>query len=230
MKKYKLEILIYFIIISITIFKINEVKTIDVSNAQELKQSNYHILIDVEESKMYVFNQGNLIKMYSCAGGKKGTPSPIGTWKITSKALWGEGYGGRFMGLNCQWGQFGIHGTNAEHSIGSRSSHGCIRMKTIDVEELYKFIPIGTKVTIVDGPYGNFGHGFRYLESGMYGSDVYEIQKKLYQLGFLKSEPSGKFGSQTEKAIQEYCKANALKVRKTIDIELQKYMGFVLIE
>ena len=134
------------------------------------------------------------------------------------------------MGLNVPWGQFGIHGTLEKGSIGWASSHGCIRMENSEVAELYRIIPIGTKVTIVDGPYGAFGKGFRNLKSGMYGSDVLEIQKKLKKLGFFTGTPNGKFGSETEKAVKKYCEANNLYIRKTIDIELQKHMGFMLFE
>ena len=134
------------------------------------------------------------------------------------------------MGLNVPWGDFGIHGTLYSNSLGWASSHGCIRMDNSDVAELYRIIPIGTKVTIVDGPFGPFGKGFRDLKSGMYGSDVLEIQKKLKRLGFFNELPNGKFGPATEKAVQEYCEANKLYERKTIDIELQKQMGFTLYE
>lgn len=134
------------------------------------------------------------------------------------------------FGLNVPWGDFGIHGTLDPNSVGWASSHGCIRMNNKDVAELYKIIPIGTKVTIVDGVYGVFGKGFRKLKSGMYGSDIMEIQKKLKELGFFNGNPNGKFGSETEKAIQKYCKENGLYIRKTIDIELQKHMGFELID
>ena len=103
-------------------------------------------------------------------------------------------------------------------------------MKNSEVAELYKIIPIGTKVTIVDGVYGAFGKGFRNLKSGMYGSDVLEIQKRLKELGFFTSIPNGKFGVATEEAVRKYCSANSLYVRKTIDIELQKHMGFELID
>ena len=61
------------------------------------------------------------------------------------------------MGFNVPWGQFGIHGTLEPGSLGWASSHGCIRMENSEVAELYKIVPIGTKVTIVDGPYGAFG-------------------------------------------------------------------------
>ena len=120
-------------------------------------------------------------------------------------------------GINCPWGQFGIHGTTEIYSVGWSSSHGCIRMNNAEVAELYKIIPIGTKVTIVDGVYGPFGKGFRNLKSGMYGSDVMEIQKKLKSLGFFNGNPNGKFGSETEEAVKQYCKKNNLYVRKTID-------------
>lgn len=134
------------------------------------------------------------------------------------------------MGLNVPWGEFGIHGTLDPYSLGWSSSHGCIRMDNNEVAELYKIIPIGTKVTIVDGPYGSFGKGFRDLKSGMYGSDVMEIQKRLNQLGFFIGTPNGKFGSLTEEAVKKYCKANNLYVRKTISIDLQKHMGFELFD
>ena len=92
---------------------------------------------------------------------------------------------GSWLGLNVPWGKFGIHGTLDPHSVGWASSHGCIRMNNSEVAELYKIVPVGTKVTIVDGVYGPFGKVFRDLKSGMYGADVMEIQKKLKELGFF---------------------------------------------
>lgn len=133
-------------------------------------------------------------------------------------------------GLNVPWGEFGIHGTLDTNSVGWASSHGCIRMKNEDVAELYEYIPTGTKVTIVNGSYGAFGSGFRNLKSGNYGADVLEIQKKLKEMGFFNGTPNGKFGAETENAVQKYCKANNIYIRKTIDIELQKHMGFILID
>lgn len=89
------------------------------------------------------------------------------------------------MGLNVPWGQFGIHGTLNPETVGWASSHGCIRMNNNDVAELYNIVPVGTKVVIVNGSYGDFGTGFRNLKSGMYGSDVMQIQQKLKDLGFF---------------------------------------------
>ena len=38
----------------------------------------------------------------------------------------------------------GIHGTGEDWSIGSRASHGCIRMHVWDVKDLYPRVPVGT--------------------------------------------------------------------------------------
>lgn len=190
----------------------------------------YEILVDVEASKLWLIHDGNVEKEYACAGGKASTPSPIGTWKIISKAKWGEGFGGSWMGINVPWGNFGIHGTTQAYSVGWNSSHGCIRMENTEVAELYKIVPIGTKVTIVDGVYGDFGRGFRYLQSGMYGSDVRQIQRKLKELGFYQGVTNGKFEASLEEAVKKYCKANGLYERKTISPDLQKHMGFELVD
>ena len=43
----------------------------------------------------------------------------------------------------------GIHGTDAVNSIGTNASHGCVRMRIPDVEELYYQVKVGTPVYIV---------------------------------------------------------------------------------
>ena len=45
-------------------------------------------------------------------------------------------------------GSVGIHGTGQDYSIGSRASHGCIRMHVADVKLLYRRVPLGTPVLI----------------------------------------------------------------------------------
>jgi hypothetical protein len=68
------------------------------------KRSTYKILVDVEDSKLFLFENDKIIKVYKCSGGKISTPSPIGTWTIISKAKWGEGFGRKLDGTECSLG------------------------------------------------------------------------------------------------------------------------------
>ena len=55
--------------------------------------------------------------------------------------------GTRWLGFDLP--QYGIHGTVEPQLIGQSVSHGCVRMHNEDVEELFTYIPYGTKVKIV---------------------------------------------------------------------------------
>ena len=44
-----------------------------------------------------------------------------------------------------------IHGTPHESALGTPASHGCIRMRSADVAELFDLVDPGTEVEIVEG-------------------------------------------------------------------------------
>jgi L,D-transpeptidase ErfK/SrfK len=46
-----------------------------------------------------------------------------------------------------------IHGTNRPYGIGMRVTHGCVRLYPEDVEALFKQVPVGTKVLMLDKPF-----------------------------------------------------------------------------
>lgn len=199
-KLFKIILIIGAIVVFALILYVILRPHLNIAPTSSKVENKYEILVDVEESVLYLINNKQIEKTYSCSGGKWSTPSPIGTWKVIQKATWGEGFGGHWMGLNVPWGNFGIHGTLDPYSVGWASSHGCIRMNNDDVAELYKIVPYGTKVTIVNGEYGDFGTGFRNLKSGMYGSDVMRIQKKLKEDGFFTGTPNRKIWRRNRKS------------------------------
>jgi hypothetical protein len=71
------------------------------------------------------------------APGDRGKVIPGGTAENPLKARWLGIYAGA-----------GIHGTDAEGSIGSAASHGCIRMRIPDVIDLYDQVPVNAPVYI----------------------------------------------------------------------------------
>ncbi|WP_421236829.1 L,D-transpeptidase family protein [Aeromonas jandaei] len=45
-----------------------------------------------------------------------------------------------------------IHGTNKDFGVGLRVSAGCIRLRPDDIESLFKMVPIGTPVRVINQP------------------------------------------------------------------------------
>ena len=119
------------------------------------------IVVSLEDHKLALVENGEVVKVYSVAVGKPSTPSPTGTFSIERRVknptyhhdgrtvLPGPGnpVGTRWMGLSKAG--YGIHGTNEPKSIGKAASHGCIRMAKPDLEELYARVQVGDTVEIV---------------------------------------------------------------------------------
>ncbi|WP_058486520.1 L,D-transpeptidase family protein [Defluviitalea phaphyphila] len=232
MKSHRLQIIslimLFLILLDMTFYRFN---SFHIYQSVFNKINNpYSIHVDLDYYKMYVLKNGEVIKTYPVSGGKKTTPSPLGTWTIISKADWGEGFGGTWMGFNVPWGKYGIHGTDEPWSIGNPMSHGCIRMKNEDAKELKDMIPHGTKVTIVKGVFGPFGDYFRTLEPGDTGSDVLMIQKKLNNLGYYNGYCDGKYGDNMKNAVHKFQKDNNLPTNNKITLEMYEKLGFIPME
>lgn len=186
----------------------------------------YSILIQIDEKKLYLYEDGVCIKQYPIASGRPDLPSPIGDWEITDKGKWGKSFGGRWLGLNVRWGSYGIHGTTNQNSIGRAASHGCIRMYNKDIGELYDIVSIGTPVIIRNGPFGPFGTGFRNLRPGDRGADVLAVQEKLKTLGYFEDAVTGIYENNLKNALYKFQKDHGLKLKFTITLADYNAMGF----
>ena len=118
------------------------------------------IVISIPDRKLALVEDGEVVKIYAIAVGAPKSASPNGTFKVVNQVAnptWyhagkvvGPGknnpVGTRWIGLSEKG--YGIHGTNAPGSIGHNVSHGCIRMRNRDVEELFKLVAIGDVVEL----------------------------------------------------------------------------------
>ncbi len=112
------------------------------------------IIIDKSDFKLYWIKNNQLVKAYPIATGRAGMETPIGTWKILAKYKTDPSsvYGPRKMRMFRKVGNsyvftaYAIHGTNQEWVIGTKASHGCIRMYNRQVLELFPQVPLGTMV------------------------------------------------------------------------------------
>lgn len=189
-------------------------------------RGNVSIVIDADKKKLYLYDDNKIFKEYRVAVGTKETPTPIGEWKIKRKAKnWGTGFGTRWMGLNVPWGIFGIHGTNKPWSIGSRASHGCIRMFNRDVEDLFEYVKVGTPVKIQGRVFHPLYEERWPVHRGHRGSEVLLVQKGLAAEGYLKAEPDGIFGYGTEEALKKLQKDKGFEVTGQVDTDIWGVIG-----
>jgi L,D-transpeptidase ErfK/SrfK len=119
------------------------------------------IVVSLPDRKIALFEEGRLVKVYPIAVGKHSTPSPNGSFHIVSRVVKPTWYqpgkvvpagpanplGTRWMGLGYKG--YGIHGTNRPRSIGQAASHGCIRMRNQDVEDLFDRVEVGDSVELL---------------------------------------------------------------------------------
>src|SRR5262249_9448643 len=106
------------------------------------------IVISIPDRRLALLVDDELVKVYAVAVGKDETPSPEGDFTIINHAVnptyrhgdteIGPGkdnpLGTRWMGLSLKG--YGIHGTNVQSSVGKAASHGRLRQKRKEMEDL----------------------------------------------------------------------------------------------
>ena len=127
------------------------------------------ITIDQSSFRLRLFKRLKFSKGYGVAVGQPAYPTPNGRFALQSKQVnptwtapnspWAGEMGGQSVAggapdnpLKARWmgvsGAVGIHGTGEPWSIGTRASHGCIRMTVPDVIDLFDRVSVGTPVLI----------------------------------------------------------------------------------
>ena len=118
------------------------------------------VVVSIPDRKLAVIEDGTTVEVYDVAVGKPSTPSPVGTFTIVNRVsnptyykpgkIVGPGranpIGTRWIGLSAKG--YGIHGTDAPASIGFAKSHGCIRLRNQDVEQLFARVRSGDVVEL----------------------------------------------------------------------------------
>ena len=128
--------------------------------AEDRHLEQQHIVVSIPDRKLVLLDGDRVVKAYTVAVGKPSTPTPQGEFRIINHipnpTYYGPGaviapgktnpLGTRWMGLSAKG--YGIHGTNVPSSIGQAASHGCIRMRQQDLEELFELVNVGATVEL----------------------------------------------------------------------------------
>ncbi|MDD5586662.1 MAG: L,D-transpeptidase family protein [Alphaproteobacteria bacterium] len=133
------------------------------------------IVINLAELRLYYFPDPDAVMTFPIGIGSEGWQTPEGQTSVVRKRkdpAWipppsirreEPGLPAFFppgpdnpMGsyaLDLGWEGYRIHGTNKPYGIGSRSSHGCIRLYPEDIEPLFAQVRTGEPVTVIDARY-----------------------------------------------------------------------------
>ena len=135
------------------------------------------IIVDTQARQLYLVLQGGKAMRWGCAVGRDGfrwagladvgrkvmwpkwTPPKEMIARNPEKAKWANGMPGGpdnplgaralYLFQNGNDTLYRIHGTTEPLSIGKNASSGCIRMVNQDVVELYRRVPIGSRVVVL---------------------------------------------------------------------------------
>ncbi|MFN9644078.1 MAG: L,D-transpeptidase [Cyanobacteriota bacterium] len=132
--------------------------------------STRQILLELGKRTISLVDNGQVVGSWPVAVGDPATPTPTGRFAVRNKVVnpqyqstkSGKNHptvgaqgplGDRWIGFHTtERDQFGIHGTPTawEWTVRSRSavSHGCVRMLTPHVRELFDKVDIGTPVVV----------------------------------------------------------------------------------
>lgn|GEM_PF-2209333 len=79
-------------------------------------------------------------------------------------------------------------------------SHGCIRLRNREVEDLYAQVPIGTTANVI----GQVFTGRVLIPGQATGTDVRAVQDLLGILGYYQGDPDGVYGAATAEAVRRF--------------------------
>ncbi len=219
----------------------------------------YSMDVDVNSQvvKVYTYDENKdynvLVRVMICSTGTSKYPSKPGTYTLSGRKArwctfpkWGGGTAQYWTKIDENIAFHSIMYVNYNPDnpnmstfkhLGSRASHGCIRLHTTDARWVYENITAGTVVTIhndnnTDKELAAFAKyrksnagntvipasaydfeaeapAYQKVRSGSFGTTVFWMQKTLEKLGYFnETTATGYFGPMTASALKRFQKAN----------------------
>ncbi|NMM61646.1 L,D-transpeptidase family protein [Clostridium sp. P21] len=121
----------------------------------------YNILVDKSRQRVYVFNGETVVKEFICSTGKDETPTPSGRFLVgakgpsfaasdTTECYYWTRLDNNYLFHSAIYTLSGYAVQSEYNKLGSKASHGCIRLKIEDAKWIQDNVPYRTLVTIKD--------------------------------------------------------------------------------
>lgn len=128
----------------------------DPLNISPDKKIDKLIKVDLSQQRLWYYFGDKLFDTFLISGGLPGLPTPRGEFSVLAKVPVKD-YGGPGYWLpNTKWNlhftttmyRYYIHGAYWHDNFGRPMSHGCVNVSYKDMENLYWFAQLGTKIVI----------------------------------------------------------------------------------
>jgi lipoprotein-anchoring transpeptidase ErfK/SrfK len=124
-------------------------------------EHDFHMVVSLSTFTLTLYKSGEVVQTEKIAIGQNKWPTPTGIFFIRElakpanpKGAYGSyafglsGYSNVLTKFGRGDGQIGIHGTNAPAALGTKASHGCVRVNNAGITKLAKTLPQGVIVDI----------------------------------------------------------------------------------
>jgi lipoprotein-anchoring transpeptidase ErfK/SrfK len=131
------------------------------ASSVQLTWDPYRVEVDLSAHRLTLLNVGRPVLRTPVAVGARATPTPRGTFYLTSLlrppnpagaygpyAFGLSGFSPVLKSFAGGPGEIGLHGTNETRSIGHSETHGCIRVANRVITRLAGQLPLGTPVVV----------------------------------------------------------------------------------
>lgn len=124
---------------------------------QNATSSDKEIIVSLENQDLTYFEGTKMLGEFKISSGLKDTPTPPGQYTVLKKKPVVDYKGPNYDFPNTKWNlmfketnslNYYIHGAYWHHNFGHPMSHGCVNVSYADMEPLYNWADVGTKIII----------------------------------------------------------------------------------
>lgn len=115
------------------------------------------ITVNLKEQKLSYSFGGKILESFPISSGLAATPTPTGEYSVITKRDLVNYRGSNYNYPNTKWNlrfawgkgfSYYIHGAYWHNNFGKRMSHGCVNVSYDNMERLYTWAQVGTKIII----------------------------------------------------------------------------------